>query len=274
MKTGNMLKEWILPQVNKQACVDMWNAMAPGFDQDDMPCYDSDSFMKLLTDYGMFNKSSAVLDIGCGTGRYSIALAKQCDKVIGVDLSPKMLEIANHRAKKLGILNTEFICLDWHELDLAEAGFAQAFDLVFARMTPAIQSTDTFMKLMLASRGWCAVSKPTKRNDSVSDALTDLIGIGNKHVSKDNVILYAFELIWLNGMLPRLEYEKQTWDICINLDEAYNIYINRLKTYKKLTPGEVDKAESYLKSIAVEGSIFEHTNMINTTIFWQKHYEV
>lgn len=34
------------------------------------------------------------LDIGCGTGRYSVMLADRYDEVIGVDLAPSMIELA------------------------------------------------------------------------------------------------------------------------------------------------------------------------------------
>lgn len=41
--------------------------------------------------------SSSVLDIGCGTGSLSILLAEQGHSVVGVDLSEKMLSVANSK---------------------------------------------------------------------------------------------------------------------------------------------------------------------------------
>lgn len=43
-----------------------------------------------------------IADIGCGTGRYSIALAKEDYQVIGVDVSAQMLHIAAENARKAG----------------------------------------------------------------------------------------------------------------------------------------------------------------------------
>lgn len=40
----------------------------------------------------------AVLDIGCGTGKFSRLLAARADKVVGLDLSPQMIEVAVARA--------------------------------------------------------------------------------------------------------------------------------------------------------------------------------
>jgi ubiquinone/menaquinone biosynthesis C-methylase UbiE len=45
------------------------------------------------------DKSIQILDIGCGTGRHSIELAKRGYKVTGVDLSDNQLESARKKAK-------------------------------------------------------------------------------------------------------------------------------------------------------------------------------
>jgi len=46
---------------------------------------------------------ASILDIGCGTGRHSIELAKRGFKVTGLDLSEKMLEVAKANADDLEI---------------------------------------------------------------------------------------------------------------------------------------------------------------------------
>jgi SAM-dependent methyltransferase len=50
------------------------------------------------------------LDVGCGTGLYALELA-QCDArhVVGVDVSDRMVETCNARAKQLGVSNTAFV---------------------------------------------------------------------------------------------------------------------------------------------------------------------
>ena len=46
------------------------------------------------------NNDINVLDVGCGGGAYSIALASKVKNVVGVDFSPKMIELANDTKKK------------------------------------------------------------------------------------------------------------------------------------------------------------------------------
>jgi len=52
----------------------------------------------------------AALDVGCGTGAFSRLLAKRSDGVVALDLSPRMIEIANERSKPYS--NIEFQVAD------------------------------------------------------------------------------------------------------------------------------------------------------------------
>jgi ubiquinone/menaquinone biosynthesis C-methylase UbiE len=49
-----------------------------------------------------------VLDVGCGTGRALIALADQLHRGIGMDVSRRMLDVANENARSAGCRNLEF----------------------------------------------------------------------------------------------------------------------------------------------------------------------
>lgn len=55
-------------------------------------------------------KKDIILDIGCGTGRFTIPIAKRCKKAVGVDISEEMLLVAKRKSKK--IKNIEFKKLD------------------------------------------------------------------------------------------------------------------------------------------------------------------
>jgi 2-polyprenyl-3-methyl-5-hydroxy-6-metoxy-1,4-benzoquinol methylase len=63
-----------------------------------------------------FDKSKNILDIGCGTGRHAIELARRGYKVTGVDLSKAQLERAKEKAKD-SKLEVEFIQKDARELE-------------------------------------------------------------------------------------------------------------------------------------------------------------
>jgi 2-polyprenyl-3-methyl-5-hydroxy-6-metoxy-1,4-benzoquinol methylase len=55
-----------------------------------------------------------VLDIGCGTGEFSRLVAKRCEMVVAIDLSPNMIEVAKQRSKKFSNINFQVVdVLQW-----------------------------------------------------------------------------------------------------------------------------------------------------------------
>jgi len=77
------------------------------------------------------------LDFGSGVGRCAIPLAKRCEEVVGMDVSPSMLDEARANCERLGIENLENLLGDG---DLS--GIEEGFDLihsfiVFQHINPA-----------------------------------------------------------------------------------------------------------------------------------------
>jgi 2-polyprenyl-3-methyl-5-hydroxy-6-metoxy-1,4-benzoquinol methylase len=71
-----------------------------------------------------FNKSARILDVGCGTGRHSIELAKRGYAVTGVDLSDSLLNRAKEKALERNV-NVEF-----KKADARYLTFTNEYDLV------------------------------------------------------------------------------------------------------------------------------------------------
>lgn len=264
-----ILKKWPRKNTNKKASIDLWDSMASSFGERKLPTFENDNFLKLLREHNMLKRDAFVLDVGCGTGKYALSIAGECEKVIGLDFSPNMIEIAKQRAAEEGIVNVDFRCADWHDFDLKGNSFEKKFDLVFAHTTPAVQCAETFLRLSLAGKGWCLLSKPTRRCDPVSDAVKKIVGITEKHESSDRDIVYAFELLWRQGRLPYFNYEVTQWNMEKTLEQAYGLYVNRIKTYRQITQKEEENIKEYLQSIARDGLIREDIDTTITTLYWQ-----
>jgi ubiquinone/menaquinone biosynthesis C-methylase UbiE len=54
------------------------------------------------------NKNSTILDIGCGTGGFTMELAKHSKQVVGIDISKKQITQAKTRLKDSDLKNLEF----------------------------------------------------------------------------------------------------------------------------------------------------------------------
>lgn len=75
-------------------------------------------------------KGMKVLDIGCGTGNFSIKLAKKGCKVTGIDLSDKMLRLAREKTEKKGLP------IHYYHMDVYALQFpGHHFDAVFSMAT-------------------------------------------------------------------------------------------------------------------------------------------
>lgn len=60
-------------------------------------------FRKLETAFGPLEKPAKALDYGCGVGRVLIPLAERCESVVGVDISPRMLDESRKNLSAAGL---------------------------------------------------------------------------------------------------------------------------------------------------------------------------
>lgn len=268
MDVSDIVREWNLKTINKQAALEWWDTMAGGFGERPIPSFEKDEFLQLLEQMQMLNENTDVLDVGCGTGGYAIAVAAKAKTVAGVDLSPQMIESANRRAADLHISNVRFDIVDWHEFDVKKESFERKFDLVFAHMTPAIQSYETFKKLSDCSRGWCVMVKPVQRTDTVYDEILKVIGIGEKSQVGDGDTINAFALLFVEERYPMIKYDQKCFETKQPLEKAVNIYINRTKSTHNLTMEQENKIKDYLHSIADNGMISTVMDTKTATLYW------
>jgi alkylated DNA repair protein alkB family protein 8 len=93
--------------MNKDYIIDSektWDSIAKSFDKTRRkPWQECLDFIQSIP------TESVVADIACGNGRHLLYCAKKCKKVIGLDISSKMLEIAKEKTIKEDIKNVNFI---------------------------------------------------------------------------------------------------------------------------------------------------------------------
>jgi len=85
-------------------------------------------FEKVIEEVAPY-EDTTVFDVGCGTGRYSIALAlKGIKKALGVDFAQNMIEEANRLTRQF---NVDHICR-FVKADFMQMKIEETFDHVFA----------------------------------------------------------------------------------------------------------------------------------------------
>ena len=83
--------------------------------------------VRKMRDWGLLGRDKDVLQIGCGIGRFEVALSPHVRRAVGIDVSPEMIAAARRRAG--GLENVHFAV--GSGADLAPMGDA-SFDCVYA----------------------------------------------------------------------------------------------------------------------------------------------
>ncbi|TCK60567.1 class I SAM-dependent methyltransferase [Seleniivibrio woodruffii] len=92
---------------------------------------------------GVDFRGRSVLDVGCGTGVYTIRIAKDAAKVTGIDISKEMLDILQEDAADNGCENIETIISPWDTFPLD----GRRWDITVSTMTPAVQTFEDYEKV-------------------------------------------------------------------------------------------------------------------------------
>ncbi|HEC1747401.1 class I SAM-dependent methyltransferase [Campylobacter sp. IFREMER_LSEM_CL1846] len=106
-------------------------------------------------------QDKSVVDIGCGSGVWTLHLAQKAKSVLGVDSSSAMLEILQEDAKTHAISNIKTLNLDFENF---YKNNNTNFDLAFLSMSPALQNEKDYKAFLnLASKkvylGWASRRK-------------------------------------------------------------------------------------------------------------------
>jgi len=92
---------------------DFWERRARGFHRSTKDTVSSDPFYLRLCD--IVTPQTSVLDVGAGTGRFSLALAPQTEHIIAVEPSVAMMDFLRRDAAEKGLSNISYVQTTWQE---------------------------------------------------------------------------------------------------------------------------------------------------------------
>ncbi|MER5522904.1 class I SAM-dependent methyltransferase, partial [Streptomyces sp. NPDC002763] len=99
---------------------ELWDAFAnSAFDAEAEPSFCWTQYAGHGPGPELLDSPESVLEIGCGTGRALAYLSQQGVKATGVDLSPRMVQLAGERWAPLGVRIEQAEVLDWLAADQA-----------------------------------------------------------------------------------------------------------------------------------------------------------
>ncbi len=169
-----------------------------------------DFAMERLEKLGAFGPDTVALDIGSGTGAYTLALAKKCKVVYAIDSSSGMHKVLMEKAEKLGIHNIIPITYDWKTI--WEQNIQCKFDIVISSLNTGINNCETLLKMNSVSRGFCCYVTPhgTAEHSARRDFQRIVFGRELKSAG-GNDIIHPFNIIYGLGYQPELTYAPCEW---------------------------------------------------------------
>ncbi len=249
-----------------------WDRRADAFNErktDDSSQGMRQRLTRRMIDKCRLSPESRVLDVGCGTGNYALALAQKAGWVSGFDISPKMIGHARENAAAAGANNIDFQVLDWETADLAALGWEKRFDLALASRTPAISDKAGLEKMIAASKDACLLVTMAESKNSVREKLMPLVGWDEEEARARRPFYCAFNLLWLMGYCPEVSYVDHAWEADYSLEDSLLTHQNSFENMRPLSAEEKQAMADLLAQKAVNGMVRERVSAKLAVVFWR-----
>jgi len=131
MTTGSSSPTTTSPSLTKaeQKTGKIWDFFADGYSKS--PIKDEDSYQKKLAITREFLKpQSNTLEFGCGTGGTALLHAPFVKNILAIDISPRMIEIAQEKAKAAKVDNVQFECAGIDSFQRERVKIQESFDAI------------------------------------------------------------------------------------------------------------------------------------------------
>lgn len=165
--------------------------------------------LSLVKSKGVEFFNASILDIGCGTGIYTLPLACEAVKVTGIDDSETMLRRMTDVIESENIQNVHLVKGAWQDIDISACEFEKAFDIVWISMSPAIQTSQDFNRMEKCARKWCVyIGWGRKRKNALME---EAFRYHNIPYGPPPGVGVAYDILVHSGKAPSLEYFETSW---------------------------------------------------------------
>ena len=218
---------------------------------------------EILRGWGVSFAGKSVLDVGAGTGVYSLYLASLGAKVTAIDSSEGMLRELRRSAQEFGISLQNVLNLSFAEFCewLSRDGFADVasenfkipavFDIAFLTMSPALKSTEDFEAFLALGERKIYLNWASERNSSMLAPLFERFGTGHKRLAtaaeKFEALLGARDIKFKSEILTERREQKRSLQEAVQ-NAAWHLHMDGAKASER-------EIEEILKKRAKGGMI-------------------
>jgi len=177
---------------------DFWDRRARGFHRTTKDTATRDPFfLKLQT---VVTPQTTVLDVGAGTGRFTLALAPQAKHITTVEPNAAMLDYLRHDAAEAGLTNISFIQTTWQD---APASLSADIVICSHVLYPIRDIVPFLTKLQTATRQACYLYLRATHIDAVTADLWRHFHGEDRYLPP--VYIHALDVLFEMGIYANVE---------------------------------------------------------------------
>lgn len=219
-----------------------------------------DELMKYLIRKGAVAPNYTVADIGCGVGKYAIRFSAEGCNLLLIDISDCMLD---YTKMNLECSNTDYriVECDFSQTDIEEMGWEKSAELVFASMTPAINSERDIDKMCQMSKQHCFLSRFAKSENKIMESICTELNISLPNWIQ-NSYYYTDMAVYIKklGYIPEITFADYEWENEITINEM----VDKLFDYNSLDLE--DTVENRKRTLAAVSRISDGNGMIHEEV--------
>ncbi len=223
-----------------------------------------------LVEQGVCLTGSSIIDIGAGPGAFSVHFAREAKQVVSLEPTEIMAQYLKKEVESRKLNNIKVVRNTWEEVDIEKEGYRGSFDLVFASMSPGLNSLETIEKALACSRKYLFISKHAGKRHS--DLLAELWSL----LYGEPLPSWRNEAIYILNMLYNCNYELvfKVWDDRfeheLSIAETVENLLEELKIFGKEIPTNQDKIFQYIEAKASKGLVINRGVTRNAKILVKK----
>lgn len=217
-----------------------------------------------LAENGWLRKETTVLDIGSGTGSYSMSFAKRSRKVSAFDMDSASLAVLKNNADKLGLSNIECIEGMWETYTPQKI-----FSLTFSSMCPAICTYDELLKMEAMTKDVCCLIAVTRGSyDLHRKSLMQMLEVRPVGAMTTEALWY-YEILYLMGRQPDVRNWTRHFEYDLPVEEA----CRRNEVYFQIFGIPVEQSRpilrEYFNEKADAGYVHDISHLNTALICWK-----
>lgn len=217
--------------------------------------------LRLAREHGVVFSGKDILDVGCGSGMYTIRLAREAAHVTATDFSPEMLRILQEDAAAQGVTNIRCVQSAWMDFPVT-----RTHDVVFASMTPAVNDHAGRDKLLMHAHGWVVYMGWNERG--TSDIMAGVLARHNITPRRYDAARQTRRWLEEKNMAHTSIPVRGRWDIAWNKADLLHSCTVSVMAYG--VEPDTDFIASHLETFrTASGAYREQTDYVIEMLLWQ-----